>query len=323
MDTLAVVAPIGLKIGLRCFILTPMSDNPQNKRRKGAPKKSGAGLAFFALALLVLLVVALANQNRIAGNLKRTGFFDKMGMETPSLVEKKAELEEASSNTKNEVAPIETALTGDTVEIDLNRIALSQEERDGSFAASGGVVSRNEAARQQRREALEQAAQEDEGDNLGAKEAQIKKEIVVKTDSVEPVMKLKLYFMTINSDGSVSRKEITREMKKSPSPLADSIRALISGPLASESGCRSLLSDGTRLISASVKNGVATLNFSGEFEFNQYGIEGLRGQLQQIVYTATAFPTVESVQFLVDGERREYLGSEGVWIGTPLGRGSF
>ena len=298
-----------------------MSDNPQNKRRKGAPKKSGAGLAFFALALLVLLVVALANQNRIAGNLKRTGFFDKMGMETPSLVEKKAELEEASSTAKNDVAPIESVPTGDTVEIDLNRIATNQQDRDDSFAASGGVVSRNEAARQ-KLEAGGQAGDEAELAE-GTKEARVKKEIVVKTDSAEPVMKLKLYFMTINSDGSVSRKEITREMKKSPSPLADSIRALISGPLASESGCRSLVSEGTRLISASVKNGVATLNFSGEFEFNQYGIEGLRGQLQQIVYTATAFPTVESVQFLVEGERREYLGSEGVWIGTPLGRSSF
>ena len=300
-----------------------MSDNPQNKRRKSPPKKNGAGLAFFALALLVLLVVALANQNRIAGNLKRTGFFDKMGMETPSLVEKKAELEEASATAKNDVAPIETSAQADTVEIDLNRIATSQQERDG---ATGGVVSRNDAARQRSQEAASQAAVDeadgsDEGD--GAKEARVKKEIVVKTDTPEPVMKLKLYFMTINSDGSVTRKEITREMKKSPSPLADSIRALIAGPLASESGCRSLVSEGTRLISASVKNGVATLNFSGDFEFNQYGIEGLRGQLQQIVYTATAFPTVESVQFLVEGQRREYLGSEGVWIGTPLGRGSF
>ena len=83
------------------------------------------------------------------------------------------------------------------------------------------------------------------------------------------------------------------------------------------------MSDGTRLLGASVRNGVATLNFSSEFEFNRYGIEGLRGQLQQIVYTATAFQTVESVQFLIDGEKKEYLGSEGVWIGTPLRRSSF
>ncbi len=138
-------------------------------------------------------------------------------------------------------------------------------------------------------------------------------------------MKLRLFFMTINSDGSVARSDVNRAMKKSDTPLTDAINALIAGPNAEEStkGLRSLVSDGTRLLGASVKDGIATLNFSSEFEFNQYGIEGLRGQLQQIVYTATAFPTVEKVQFLVDGEKRMYLGSEGVWIGSPLARTSF
>ena len=131
--------------------------------------------------------------------------------------------------------------------------------------------------------------------------------------------------MSINSDGSVVRTEVMRSMPKTSSPLYDSINALISGPSAEEEakGCRTLVSTGTRLLGASVTAGVATLNFSSEFEFNQYGIEGTRGQLQQIVYTATAFPTVESVQFLVDGEKRDYLGSEGVWIGSPLTRNNF
>ena len=43
----------------------------------------------------------------------------------------------------------------------------------------------------------------------------------------------------------------------------------------------------------------------------------------QIVYTATEFSTVKSVQFLIDGQKKEYLGSEGVWIGSPLSRTSF
>ena len=138
-------------------------------------------------------------------------------------------------------------------------------------------------------------------------------------------MNIKLYFMIITSNGTVNRREVVRTMKKSDSPLMDAVNALIEGPNSTEadSGCRTLLSDGTRLLGASVRNGVATLNFSSEFEFNRYGIEGLRGQLQQLVYTATAFQTVESVQFLIDGEKKEYLGSEGVWIGTPLRRSSF
>ena len=65
------------------------------------------------------------------------------------------------------------------------------------------------------------------------------------------------------------------------------------------------------------------LNFNDEFEFNTIGVEGYLGQLMQIVYTATAFPTVDSVQILISGEKKDYLGSEGVWIGSPLARSSF
>ena len=43
-------------------------------------------------------------------------------------------------------------------------------------------------------------------------------------------------------------------------------------------------------------------------------VEGYVNQLMQIVYTATSFSTVNSVQFLIEGEKREYLGSEGQWI---------
>ena len=43
----------------------------------------------------------------------------------------------------------------------------------------------------------------------------------------------------------------------------------------------------------------------------------------QIVYTSTEFSTVDSVQFLIDGNKKDYLGSEGQWIGSPLSRASF
>ena len=79
----------------------------------------------------------------------------------------------------------------------------------------------------------------------------------------------------------------------------------------------------TGLLSASVKNWVATLNFSEEFEFNTYGVDGYINHLMQIVYTAASFPTVDSVQFIIEGQKKEYLGSEGVWIGTPLSVASF
>lgn len=134
-----------------------------------------------------------------------------------------------------------------------------------------------------------------------------------------------LYFVRIDSDGKVLRKEIKRNLPQTDSPLSEALKALFSGTTQDESGkgLRSLVPEGTRLLSATVKDGVATVNVSEEFQFNQFGIEGYLAQLAQVVFTATAFPTVNSVQILVDGQKREYLGAEGVWIGTPLDRGKF
>jgi len=140
-----------------------------------------------------------------------------------------------------------------------------------------------------------------------------------------PVRKATLFFVTIDADGRVLRKEVVREIPQTDSPLSETLLTLFKGTNGAESGkgFRSLIPQGTRLLSATVKDGVATLNLSEEFQFNQYGIEGYLGQLSQIVFTATAFSTVKSVQFLIDGQRREYLGAEGVWIGTPLSRDKF
>jgi len=140
-----------------------------------------------------------------------------------------------------------------------------------------------------------------------------------------PPRSAKLYFVVIDADGKVVRKEVSREIAQTDSPLSETLQTLFRGANSSESGkgLRSLIPTGTKLLSATVKNGVASINLSDEFQFNQYGIEGYLGQLSQVVFTATTFPTVTSVQFLIEGQRREYLGAEGVWIGTPLSREKF
>lgn len=295
--------------------------NKSENKKKSSKKTSGIGFALWVVAALFILILFILNQNTIASNLKATGFFNKTGLKTPEFVEKAEEPDEVQAERKNEVEPI------GPVEIDLNT-AVTETPK-----ASSPVKAQNETAKKQQQETIEVAKEKETAPKnetaktapkTEKKETVVKKEVSVTTKSTK-TMKLKLFFMTINSNGSVARKETVREMKKSDSPLVDAIHAVIEGPNAQEekAGCRTLVSSGTKLIGASVKNGIATLNFSGEFEFNEYGIEGLRGQLQQIVYTATAFPTVEGVQFLVDGEKKEYLGQEGVWIGTPLGRTSF
>lgn len=133
-------------------------------------------------------------------------------------------------------------------------------------------------------------------------------------------------FVVIDGDGTVGRKIVKRTVNKPDSPLTTAINLLLKGPdatLTAEKNCMSVIPNGTKLLSAKVQNGVATLNFNDKLEYNEYGVEGTIHSLEQIVYTATSFSTVTSVQFLIDGEKREYLGSEGQWIGSPLSRQSF
>jgi germination protein M len=80
---------------------------------------------------------------------------------------------------------------------------------------------------------------------------------------------------------------------------------------------------GTKLVSATVRGSTAVLNFNEKFMFNSLGIEGYAGQLKQVVYTATEFSNIQDVQFLIEGQKRDYLGGEGVYIGRPLSRNSF
>ena len=155
--------------------------------------------------------------------------------------------------------------------------------------------------------------------------AQPAAETTTKPAVTVPTRKASLWFVKIDAEGNVSRTESHRTIPQSDSPMTDALNELFRGTTRAEQdkGLRSLIPQGTRLLSATVKDGVALINVSEEFQFTEYGIEGYLGQLAQVVYTATTFPTVKSVQFLIEGQRREYLGAEGIWIGTPLSRDKF
>jgi len=134
-----------------------------------------------------------------------------------------------------------------------------------------------------------------------------------------------LYFIRVDDDGVISRHEVKRTVDASDSPMTDALNALMAGPDADElaRGFISLIPSDARLVSAQVRGSTAYLNFNEAFMYNRYGIEGYAGQLKQIVYTATGFPTVKDVQILIDGQTRDYLGGDGVFIGKPLSRASF
>lgn len=135
-----------------------------------------------------------------------------------------------------------------------------------------------------------------------------------------------LWFVRIDDDGVIVRVESRRAIPDTGSPLSDALAALLEGPNAAEldKDLISAIPAGTRLLSpVRISGSTATLNFNEAFQFNHMGLEGYAAQVKQIVWTATAFPTVTDVQFLIEGERRDYLGAEGFYIGKPLSRNSF
>lgn len=254
-------------------------------------KKNQAGIAvaIWILIAIVLLIVFLIKQDDIMTTLKSTGFFTHTIGTEPDFV--------ANYETK------QVPETEEPVQI------IIQEEQ----TETQQIVSQPEQSIHQ------------ESVSTAVDVVTPQASTIVEDVAVPPTTTAKLFFVTIGGDGSVSRSQVNRSVQKTNSPLTASLNALLEGPNLAEldDGCMTLIPEGSRLLSASVKNKVATLNFSEEFEFNPYGVEGYIGQLMQVVYTATAFSTVESVQFLVEGQRKEYIGSEGVWIGSPLSTTSF
>ena len=133
-----------------------------------------------------------------------------------------------------------------------------------------------------------------------------------------------VYFAQIGKDGQILQSKTARRIPVSDSPMVDALSVMFSGPTADElgRGVINFVPGNTRLISATVRGSTAYLNFSEDFLFNTYGVEGYVAQLRQIVWTVTEFSNVNDVQILVEGRRLDYLG-EGIWIGSPISRQSF
>ena len=133
-----------------------------------------------------------------------------------------------------------------------------------------------------------------------------------------------LYFVFITGNGDIKLNKINRKVRVAGSPLQAVMDVLIEGVNADElnQGYLSLIPPGSKLKSIRVSDGIATLDFSEEFMFNTFGTEGMKNQLKQVIYTASEFPTVKAVQFLIEGKVVPYLG-ESVYTEKPLTKNSF
>ena len=277
-----------------------------NKDKK---KKNGVGLAIWVVAALILLIVFLVTRERMLTVLKETDFFKKVFGTEPEFITKFVPEETNEPEAEAEI----------TEEIILENISPSKNENSSTVS-------------------IEQVTSSSKTDNGITVETVVKTEPTTETPkNNEPTEKEEtqitttvakmdqhLFFIVISGDGSVIRKEVVRQIPKTNTPLTAAINALLAGPNISEleKDYMSLIPEGTKLLGASVNNGVATINFSENFLFNKYGVEGIYGQLMQVVYTATAFSNIDSVQFLIEGAKQDYLG-EGVYVGAPLPRSIF
>ena len=135
----------------------------------------------------------------------------------------------------------------------------------------------------------------------------------------------RLFFISVTEDGQIGMKGVIRAVEYVDAPLTATLAALLQGPTTAEvnQGLISLISQQTQINSVYIEGATAYIDFNEAFRFNSLGKEGMIAELKQVVYTATEFPTVKTVQILVEGEVSKYLGPEGVAIGKPLSRDSF
>ncbi len=116
----------------------------------------------------------------------------------------------------------------------------------------------------------------------------------------------------------------TRVIPKTLEVGSAAMKALIAGPTADEhqSGMTTNLPDGTTFLGLDIANGVATVDLSKEYASGG-GSLSMFMRLAEVVFTLTQFPTVEGVNFKLDGEAIDVLGGEGIIIDHPMGRADF
>lgn len=276
------------------------------------------GIIFWIVFILLVLLLFFINKENISAVLKTADFSFLSKSKAPDAQEQiQNEIErinEASETSDSENVPFENKASEFVIKTDTSETETAETSENKKLEVSS--VPKDTEQKKQKNDEKDYATKSAE--DSAKKKTQAAK-TQVKTTTV------KIYFVTIDPDGRISRVSAERILPVSASPMSDALKTLFSGTTTTENNkaYRSLIPPNTKLLSATVREGVAYINVNENFEFNKYGIEGYIAELAQVVYTATEFPTVKAVQFLIEGNKKNYLGSDGVWIGSPLSRDSF
>jgi spore germination protein GerM len=105
---------------------------------------------------------------------------------------------------------------------------------------------------------------------------------------------------------------------------AAAMKALLEGPtdVEKQGGMVSSVPKGTTFLGLDIENGIATVDLSKEYSSGG-GSLSMMMRLAEVVFTLTQFPTVEGVNFKLDGELIDVLGGEGIIIDHPMSRADY
>lgn len=128
------------------------------------------------------------------------------------------------------------------------------------------------------------------------------------------VMRVKLYF------GYEDRvMAVEREMPYTTGVAKAAVQELLKGPSATELQGLALhtqIPAGTTLNGVSITNRVARVDLSDEFD-DGGGTLSVTMRLAQVVYTLCQFPTIDSVEFYIDGTKVDVFTGEGLMLDGP------
>lgn len=155
---------------------------------------------------------------------------------------------------------------------------------------------------------------------------------VTAAPSAGPTTSVRIYLLTGCCDGVSTIVSVEREVAPGApvdAVAADAVSALLAGPTEAEANpadqyakLYSFIPAGSRLLDVIVEGGVATVNFSRDFEEGS-NPDTVAGSLGQVVFTLTQFPGVTGVMFEIEGQPVAVFGSEQFLINPPAERDDF
>jgi spore germination protein GerM len=134
---------------------------------------------------------------------------------------------------------------------------------------------------------------------------------------------IRAYYVLDGDPGVEGLVPTLREVPETTAVARAAMETLLRGEiLADYDRLATAIPAGTRLLGLSIKDGVATVDLSREFESGGGSASAFR-RLGQVVYTLTQFSTVRSVLFQVEGRTVTTFGSEGIVLEGPQARDDF